>query len=135
MAQETPREPALSENKEVMADDESQIFYLITTYNPKNDRKIVTDNWEVLQRSSVTKDLSEKRIIFGHGKCPNLKDILVRAKLPKASEGTPNRILPNSGKGGRNECKMRNCNHCPILNKSGTIISTYPGVTYTCKKI
>ncbi len=84
-AQDTPRELALSENKEIMTDEESQIFYLITTFNPKNDqlRKIVTVNWDVLQRSSVKKDLSKKRIVFGHRKCPNLTDILVRAKLPK----------------------------------------------------
>ena len=84
-----------------------RFFYLITTFNPKNDqiRKIVTDNWEVLHRSSVTKDLSEKRIIFGYRKCPNLKDILVRAKLPKLSDDRTNRILPNSSKGGRMSAK------------------------------
>ena len=65
-AQDTPRDIALSENKEAMTDEENQIFYLTTTFNPKNDqlRKIVTDNWEVLQRSSVTKDLSEYCIVL-----------------------------------------------------------------------
>ena len=92
--QGTSRDLALLENKEHMLEDENEIFYLIKTYNPKTNqiREIVLNNWEVRQSSSVTKDLAAKNVLFGHKKYPNLKDMLVRVKLPKLSQNSLNKI-------------------------------------------
>ena len=118
---------------EKFTDDEEAIFYLITTFNPMNDhlRDIVLKNWGILKRSSATKDLSMKKVVFGYRKCPNLKNILVRAKLKLKREVNPH---PNAVKGGRNECKTRNCHHWPMLNHAGGRTSTYTSIEYSCKK-
>ncbi len=105
-------------------------LYLISTFNPGNTpfRTIIQNNWPILSRSSATKELSEKRIIFGYRKEKNLKDMLVRAKLP-LSQPTNSPETKN-----KNLCKTAKCNHCPLLNKDGEIHSSYTNVRYSCKK-
>ncbi len=53
-------------NPEKLNEDEETIFFLIMIFNPKNDqlRDIVIENWDILKRSSVTKDLSTKKSCF-----------------------------------------------------------------------
>ncbi len=104
-------------------------LHLITTFNPFNSqfRNILQKNWPILSRSSATKELSEKRIIFGYRKNKSLKDMLVRAKLPMA-QNTNDKTHTS-----KNVCKTKNCNHCPLLNKSGQIMSSYTDTKYTCK--
>ena len=60
--------------------------HLISTYNPNNNqiRDIVLQNWDILCRSSATKDLAEKKVVFEFRKNPNLKVLLVRGKSPKS---------------------------------------------------
>ncbi len=71
--------------------------------------------------------------MFGYRKCPNLEDILVRAKLPKIRDKDPD-AKPNAAPGGRNECKTKKCNYCSLMNKSGEIHSAYTDTRYSCKK-
>ena len=116
-----------------MTDDDETIFFLITTFNPNNYqlRDIVLKNWDILKCSSVTKEPIHEKSCFRYRKCPNLKDILACAKLKPKRDVKPH---PKSAKGRRNECKTRNCNHCPMLSHTGRIISTYTGMEYSCKK-
>ena len=57
------REEALEPNPKKLNEDEETIFFLITTFNPKNDqlRDIVIKNWDILKRSSVTKNCPRKK--------------------------------------------------------------------------
>ena len=57
---------------------EKQLF-LITTYQPEFPglKKIIQENWDLLNRSSSTKLLAETRVTFGYRRPPNLKDLLV----------------------------------------------------------
>ena len=90
------REEALIPKEAEMTDEEEKIFYLISTYNPNNNqiRDIVLQKWDILRRSSATKDLAENKIVFGFRKNPNLKDILVRSRLPKIKD--PSKMAPKS---------------------------------------
>ncbi len=79
---------------------------------------IIHINWPILRRFSATKELSEKRIIFGYRKEKNLKDMLVHAKLPLVQ-------TVNKSDTSKNLCKTTKCNHCPLLNKDGEIYSNW----------
>ena len=54
-------------------------------------------------------------IIYSHKRSPNIRDILVRTKLPAL---TPQYQLPTC------KAKNRTCNYCPLLNLTGTF--THP---------
>ena len=66
------REEALEPNPEKLTEDEETIFFLITTFNPKNDqlRDIVIENWDILKCSSVMKDLSTKKLFSATENAP-----------------------------------------------------------------
>ncbi len=102
---------------------------LVTNFIPKQPilSKIVHLNWDILSRSSTTKSLAEKRVVTTYRKPQSLRDILVRAKLPK--QKTP-RDKPCSET--VNSC-TRKCRYCPLLNKTGSITSTRTNWTYKCK--
>ncbi len=91
---ERERKMGLEEHmKEIIKDSG---LFLITTYSPEFSelKGIANDNWDLLKRSSTTKVLAETKITFGYRCPPNLKDLLVRAKLPKQVSG-PKRKTPH----------------------------------------
>ena len=104
---------------------EDETIFLITTYIPgfSGLRDIVQKNWGILSRSSTTKKLSEHRLIHGYRRPKNLRDSLVRAKLPKVSPEMALAKQPNCE--SRNKCNTKNCKYCAILDRSGRITSTY----------
>lgn len=106
----------------------------ITTYNPDftSHKKIVEEDWELLPRSSTTKDLSEHGILFGYRRPKNLRDILVRAKVRPATGIADQKTKPKMK--DIRKCNNIKCRYCPIINKSGTITSTYTGTTYYTMK-
>ena len=111
----------LKEAEEVMA--------LVTTYLPEFQElpKIVKRNWQLLERSSTTKKLSDCKLVVSYKRPQNLKDILVRAKLPPINDTDKS---PNT-----NICKSKsgNCRYCINLNKTGRIKSTATGREYMSK--
>ncbi len=109
-------------------------FFLITTYNPAGNalKEIVDLNWEILQRSSATKQLAEKKPMFGYRRPPNLRDMLVTAKVKTNTRTFEPREVASSQT--INQCKTRGCRYCSKLDTSGYIMSTHAGKKYVCRK-
>ena len=116
----TPRDSLLSttsngQDSQEKSDDIT--LYLIVEYNPKNPplKDIIQKHWPILGRSSSTRPLVNAKIVFGHRRPKNLKDILVNAKLP-TPQGGPLVQFPRCKSGPR-------CKHCPNINRDGYIFS------------
>ena len=84
----------------------------------------------IIQRFLTTKMLSKCRLVVGYRRPKNLRDLLVRAKIPVAK--SQNLQLPRCMT--TNKCKTKNCRYCQILDTSGCIISHTTGREYSCKK-
>jgi len=109
-------------------------LYLISTYCPGDNplKKIVQDNWPILGRTNTTDSLYSSRIIFGHRRNKNLRDILVHAKIDPSKPKT--RVQANSPINPLNKCQTKKCNYCPLLDHSGTITSHITKRKYQAKK-
>ena len=73
----------LLQQKDKVNDDQDRVF-LITTYHP-HDRSLVDifhTNWSILGRSLTTEFLFKKKLMCGYRRPKNLRDLLVRAKVP-----------------------------------------------------
>ena len=99
-------------------DDKSFILVTTFTLNFPAFEQIVKRIWDLLVRSS-TKQLYESRIMVGYRRPKNLRDMLVRAKIPKAER--TERTVPNCQ--DRNICECKKCTYCPLINHSGTSVS------------
>ena len=100
---------------------------LVSSYQPNFGglEKITKRNWDLLARSTATKPLNEKRVIYAYRRPKNLRDLLVTAKL--------NEKKPTTKTNNGNKCKTRDCRYCPRLDKSGTITSNYSKRQYVTK--
>ena len=58
--------------------------FLITTFHPQDNtlREIFFENWKQLGRSPTTDFIHRKKLMCGYRRPKNLRDILVRAKVP-----------------------------------------------------
>jgi hypothetical protein len=126
------REELLNSTKKDTNSDDN--LFLITTYQLEFSgiKDVVQKNWDLLKRSVATKELSEKRIIFGYRRPKNLRDLLVKSKL----DYHPENIKDNDTKdkqGPLNPCDRKNCRYCPKLNVTGKIKSSYTGREYIAK--
>ena len=119
----TTRDKSLTYKEEKQDADECLLS--VSAFTPGFDppRNIIKGNWDLLMWSSVTKILAETKVIFGHRRPPNLKDSLVRAKLPLIDSPTKKRPYSNY----QNRCSNFKGVFCPMLNKSGGIKSTKLG--------
>ncbi len=120
------------EDSEKLSQTKSRDLFLVTMFNPEYNglKDIVAENWDLLKRSAATKVLAETRVTFGYRRPPNLKDILVRAKVPRI-EATNTKTLCSKF---CNRCSNKKCIFCPILETSGRIKSTFTGREYESKK-
>ena len=116
-------------NASTLGDD--QKIHIITTFSPEflGLKPIIWDNWDLLKRSQATKLLAETKLVFGHRRPKNLRDFLVRAKLPQIKEGHDK--IPCSKY--KNKCKHINCKYCSPIDTMGRIISTYTKREYTTR--
>ena len=64
--------------------DAELTLYMITTYNPANPplADIIAKYWPILGRSAGTRMITKAKIIYGNRRPRNLKDSLIKAKLP-----------------------------------------------------
>ena len=102
--------------------DSDQTFYMVNTHNPANPpiRKIIETNWSILEKSKTTRAIINAKLIFGERRNKNLSDHLVRAST-KTLDRTETNIE-------RNPCNRPNtCRYCPLLDKSGKLISNTTG--------
>ena len=99
--------PKLPKNEEEKTDK----HFLITTYSPglRTPRDIIEEHWPILGASNATSDLYNTKVVYGHRRGPNVRDLIVRARLP-------NKTKKQKAK-HKNICTTRNCRYCSRLNK------------------
>ena len=109
-------------------------LFLLSTFSPGDTplRDIIDNNWPSLGRTNTTERLYNSRIVNGYRRNKNLRDMLVHAKLT-ASKPKP-RVGPLDNPTPLKKCKIKTCNYCPLLDRSGQITSTTTGRTYTTRK-
>ena len=82
-------------------------------------RNLVESTWDLLGRSCTTRFIREKNLKVRYRRPKNLRDILVRARLPPESDG----ISVDATRPERPPCDRKNCRYCKCLNMSGKIQS------------
>ena len=114
------------------------IGILITTFHPffRECDQIITQNWDILDRSSGTRPLMNLNVIRGNRRAKNLRDLLVRARLPT------NRDQARGGGVGQSPppppntpCARPGCRYCARLNTSGTISSNVTHKQYNTRSV
>ncbi len=130
-ALDTPLEVARQVRFEESEEDN---VFLVETYHPgdRTLRNIVETNWEVLHRAMVTKHIAEKRPVFGNRRPKNLRDLLVSAKTKCPTyQKKDNKAIPCCK--SINKCSTKNCQYCPKIDHSGSIMSHATKKRYECK--
>ena len=89
-------------------------------------------NWEILARSSKSRDIHEKPLICSLRRPPNLRSQLVRARTSYHQGEDVKHPLAVSGR-TYNICQNDNCGYCPKINKTAEILSTTTKRRYTSK--
>ena len=111
-------------------EDQESPFFCIVPYNPQNPpiKAIVENNWHLLKTDPKLSTVSKRKVIVGHSRPQNLRDLLVKSRLrypPPVAPPTPTPTI-NPDK----ICNNRNCRYCPRLDTSGLIKSTTTSRTY-----
>ena len=124
-------------------DQDPDIGILITTFHPsfRECDRIVTQNWDILDRSSGTRPLMNLNIIRGNRRAKNLRDLLVRARLPRlytppnnlALQAPWNNIIPPQPCPTR--CSRQGCRYCARINRTGTITSNITTKQYNTRSV
>ena len=107
-------------------------LFLIDKFTPSDNvlKNVVQKNWSLLGRTNTTTPLYNNRIIFGHKRNTNLRDILVHAKLPQTNN-VKHRDNPECP---LHICSTNNCRYCPRLDRTGRITSHTTGRSYNTRK-
>ena len=103
-------------------------LFLISTYHPGGNplKNIIQNNWDLLDKSSSTRKVLDWRVISGFRRPPNLRDLLVKAKVQPPNveasrgDGNPLRICRRG----------QDCKYCRILLKTGQIACERTHRTY-----
>ncbi len=106
----------------------SDDLFCIIPYNPNNPpiKDILERHWPILEADPKLTDLTNRRVIIGHRRPKNLRDLLVKSRLqysPKPKT-TNDQMNPNK------ICNTKDCRYCPKLDLSGKITSTTTGRQY-----
>ena len=112
------RETLLSDTRNNQ--DTNAPLMFITTYNSANPnfRVLISKHWSYLGRSSAIKELGRQNIMITYIKPPSLKDMLVRAKIPKS--------ITHKGYTRPNTCK-----YYTRISQSGKIANLNNSTTYS----
>ena len=123
----------LLQPKQLVDDDhQDDNLFLITTYHPSGRilGDIVKSNWDILDKSSSTREVLDWKVTQGFRRPKNIRDLLVRAlvvnPLDVVSNSNPSRTYK------RNICKKTNCRYCLKLDCSGSIKYKYKYNTIRC---
>ena len=110
-------------------DKQKDPIFLTTTYHPefKGLQTQVKKTWDLLEWSNQTRPLHDLKLKIGQRRPKNLRNLIVRARLPIPSSET------NEVKEERKKCNTRNCRYCPKINHTGTIKSRTTGRKYYAK--
>ena len=127
------RERASLLKPKTQKDSKGDQSIIVSTYNPgfKGLRPLVQSNWDILGRSCSTRKIHQTKLTAAYRKPKNLKDILVRARLPsKATDRTSQGEDPPKP---CNPCHTKNCRYCPHINKTGRVKCHITGREYMAK--
>jgi len=114
---------AEEENKQ-KRNNEDKLFVL-ETYQPNCNilKNTIQKNWHILSVNKSTKEIANKRIVFGYRRSPNIKDKVVHTKLVYPP---PNKLKTRIRNQLEHACRSPGtCKYCNKLDKSGTITSTH----------
>ena len=108
--------------------------FLITTFHPnfRECDKVVQQNWDILEKSSSTRPLLNLKLIKGNRRAKNLRDILVRARLPRQISDTAKSAVRNTNT-PLNVCQKQHCQYCTMLDKTGRITSIVTNKEYNTR--
>ena len=108
-------------------EDTTNIF-LITTYHPGGRilGDVVKQNWDMLDKSSSTREILNWKTTQGFRRPKNIRDILVKARVEDPSQPK----TTNTNNITRKRCSKASCRYCIKLNKTGSIISPITGREY-----
>ena len=103
-----------------------QKIYMTTTYNPAYDglRLQVLKTWDLLYRSSSTRQIHSLGLEVGYRRPKSLRDLLVRFKLSPGG-GTVTHVT-----GAPLKCDNPRCRYCPKLCTDLHIVASVTGKTY-----
>ena len=104
-----------------------RIVFLIKTYHPGGRilGSIVNQYWDMLDKSSSTREVLDWRVVQGFRRPKNIRDILVRALVRN-----PMDVADKPPKHLVNKCSRKNCRYCLKLDTSGRITSPITGRSY-----
>ena len=99
---------------------------MTTTYNPAYDglRSQVLKTWDLLDRSSSTRQITSFGLQVGYPRPRSLRDLLVRSKLPPGGD-TVTHVT-----GAPPKCDNPRCRYCPKLNTDSHIVASVTGKKY-----
>ena len=105
-------------------------IFLITTYHPGGRilGGIVNQNWDILDKSSSTREVLNWKVTQGFRRPKNIRDLLVRALVKNPLDVNKVEYPPRNYK--RNFCTRKNCRYCIKLDTSGQIKSPITGRNY-----
>ena len=111
MARGLDRDELLSPTTEKPIDKDK--VFLITTFHPRDSslRNIFFQNWEQLGRSPTTDFIHKKKLMCGYRRPKNLRDLLVRAKvpyLPGDEAADPNHVQAEETTPAEHTCTQSN---------------------------
>ena len=83
LARRQDRNSLLAQNRPIDTPEQNNLF-LITRYNPDDStlKDLVFKNWRILGTSTSTSYIYQKKLMVGYRRPKNLRDLLVRAKIP-----------------------------------------------------
>ncbi len=101
------------------------------TYNPANPevKKALEDNWHLIKQERSLSPLHDTTVKIGFRRPPNLQDMLVRARV-----NGPTKSLAQTSRRINNPCFYTsniNCCYCQKMDRTGKIMSTVTGRSYT----
>ena len=104
----------------------SQRCNRVPVYHPLGNplKEVISVSWDLLSRSCGMRTLHQAEVVNGYRH--NLKDLLVSSSIRPHN----NTHLCDT----TNKCTSTRCRYCPRLNKSGNIVSTSPGKSFSCKQ-
>ena len=132
------RENLLKKKEKNNDDPATQDTYIICTFslNYQKVPKLSKRNWDILARSSTTKDLHRNKLRISYKRPKNLREMLVKAKtnyhLPPTGDTNTASKEKQKCSTTSNLCKKQNCKYCKKLDTTGYI--QHENKKLECKK-
>ncbi len=127
------RDDLLVERPQQNVEPTEQSFYLTTTYNPAspNLKGLLGKNWDLVNLPPHDQNIQLKQVKKGYRRCPNLKDRLVKSTIEWPEPDTPDARTHWDPDLAPNDCTQEDeCPVCPLINRSGRIVSHQTLRTY-----